>query len=1081
MASDPRDEPTQPYEPEQPANGLPPKLPPVSRRVDLNTDSFPLPLPAPERDPLATRATARAGDSGPNRASPEVRPFVAGKAAPATPPRRRVLTRSVSKGKRVLRFILVSLIVIAVLGLVAAIILATYGIYQYYQIAKTLPDINDINSRAAQFESTYIYDSGGALLYEINDPNKGRRTRIPLDKISPALVAATIATEDRDYYSHPGFDALAILKAVYRAYRYGGEFTGASTITQQLTRALYLRLAECDKPDAPTACYEHSFDRKLREIILAAEINRRYTKDQILELYLNEIYYGNLDYGIEAAAETYFGKDAASLTLSEAAFLAGLPQAPATYDVYTNRDAALNRQKQVLLLMLAAGGDCSAPNSGIAVSNSAKPVCVTPSDAATAILEIQSHTFTPPVNDAKYPHWVDYIRLLLETRYGPELYRSGYRVYTTLVPALQDLAEAEVKKQVDSLADSHVTDAALVAIDPPTGRIIAMVGSNDYADPVDGQINMAIRPRQPGSSIKPLTYAAAFQKGWTPATLLWDIPTRFPDGANPPYEPQNYDSRFHGLVRVRDALANSYNIPAVKALQFVGVYDDPKTPQPDGLIEFARALGVTTLTRPDYGLALTLGGGEVTPLELTGAYATFANGGKRVFPVALARIQTSGGAVVCDQFANQTALDYKPCQQPPDNWNHQAIRAEHAYLLSDILADNHARSLAFGPNSALRLSFPAAVKTGTTNDYRDNWTIGYTPNLVVGVWVGNADFTPMAHGVSGVTGAGPIWHNVMEGAWAALGTGVQLNAPAPFAPPPGLITANICAVTGAAVNDYCQTLVDPRRPNESPVITETFAADQPPLTPGADLVAKAFIDKFSGLFASNACPNDWEEKEIVNISDPAVLDYLEHNGAGQTWAALLQITFPVTLAPPGPCTEASPRAVVSLVSPSEGQTLDGVIQIFGLADVTHGDFDHFIVDYGLSHDPGGWASVLDPNTTRFPQAAYMGDWDTAALPDGPATLRLVLFDKAGHSAEARIHVTIQHPTPVPPTEPPPTDTAIPTETPTVTLTPPASATPTDTPAATATSTSTSTLLPSDTPTPMPTDAPSPTPTDTPIP
>jgi len=918
-----------------------------------------------------------------------------------------------------------------------------------------------------------MYDSTGQLLYELNDPNKGRRTRIPLDQISPYLIAATIATEDRDYYNHPGFDIVAILKAVYRAYRYGGELAGASTITQQVTRALYLRLAECDKPDAPSSCYERSIDRKIREIILASEINRSYTKDQILELYLNEIYYGNLAYGIEAASKTYFNKDAQDLTLAEAAFLAGLPQLPAIYDVYTNPDDTFNRQKQVLLLLVKAGGDCSQPGSGseVRVRDQVQHVCVTQADAAAAIIEIQNHTFAPPVIDAKYPHWVNYIRQLLESL-NPEdaqaIYRSGYRVYTTLNPQLQDLAEAEVKAQVESLVASNVTDGALIAIDPKTGYLLAMVGSDDYNDPVDGQINMAIRPRQPGSSIKSLTYVAAFEKGWTPATLIWDVPTKFPDGANPPYEPRNYDGRFHGPVRMRDALANSYNIPAVKALQYVGVYDDPNTPEPDGLIKFAERLGLTTLTRQDYGLALTLGGGDVMLLEMTNAYGILANGGTKIIPIAITHIENSSGARICEQPVDLSGTSTLPvCQATPGDLGQPVVRAQHAFLISDILSDNHARSIAFGPNSALHLSFPAAVKTGTTNDYRDNWTIGYTPNLVVGVWVGNADFTEMAQGVSGVTGAGPIWHNVMEGAWAALST-----QPEPFTQPPGIITANICAATGAAENDYCKSLVDPRRPNEPQVIQELFAADQPPLPVEKDIAVKLFIDKFSGLRASPECNNDTsntEEKVFVNIADPFALEWLERDEQGKKWAELIGITaFPVTPPPTEFCNPNAAHPVAAIVSPSEFQTVDGVVPIYGIADIANGEFDRYVVDWGIGYDPGGWGNVSGDVRSPVKEAGLLADWDTANVPNGEATLRITVFDKRGNSKEARVRVIIQHPV---------TDTPVPLPTVTDTPVPPtATATPTDTP------TFTPAFVATDTPTPTPTtEPPAETPTETPAP
>jgi membrane peptidoglycan carboxypeptidase len=1055
----------------------------VSPRIKLDADNMPLPNRVPERDLQATRVQVRAN---PSRPSPDRQTVV------RVPTNRSKPRKGRSRWAAFLRSLTLFALGVAGIVIVVGAVIATYGVYEYWRIYQSLPDYHDLQARASSFESTYIYDSSGALLYEINDPNKGRRTRVALQDISPYLIAATIATEDRDYYNHPGFDIVAILKAVYRAWRSGSELAGASTITQQLTRALYFRLAECDKPDAETACYERSFDRKLREIFLAAEINRRYTKEEILELYLNEIYYGNLAYGVEAASETYFNKSAKDLTLGEAAFLAGLPQAPSLYDVYTDREVVLARQKQVVLLMIEASGDCATVGAGGIKVRAAEGVeqyiCVTQEAAAGAILDILNRPFAPPAIDAQHPHWVNYIRALLEGQYGQELYRSGYRVYTTLNPALQMLAETEVKSQVDALAASSVTDGALIAIDPKTGFILAMVGSDSYDDPVDGQINMAIRPRQPGSSIKPLTYVAAFEKGWTPATLIWDVPSKFPDGANPPYEPRNYDGRFHGPVRVRDALANSYNIPAVKALEFVGVYDNPDTPEREGLIAFAERLGITTLTRHDYGLALTLGGGETTLLEMTGAYSTLANGGRRVVPVAITRIDNSSGATLCAQPTQpnevKTSADgapLPPCQAMPQSWGQQVVRPEHAFLISDILSDNGARALAFGPNSTLRLgSANAAVKTGTTNDYRDNWTVGYTPNLAVGVWVGNADFTPMAQGVSGVTGAGPIWHNVMEGAWAALG--IQ---PETFGPPPGIVSKNICATTGAAENDYCRGIVDPKRPNDPTVRSEFFAENQPPLTPDRDLVAKIFVDKFSGLRASAVCnsnPDTAEEKTVVNLADPFALEWLEKDEQGQKWAAILQITFPVTLAPAKECDAGSTKAVAVITSPSLNQTLDGVIDIFGSANVANGEFDRYVVDWGIGDDPQGWGGVSGEVRNPLPDNGLLARWDTANAPNGPVTLRLLVFDKAGHSSEYRVLVNIAHPatdtppppptatqtnTPLPPTLTPTLVTVATTEAPTSTPVPPtatATTEPATTEAPTVTETGTA-APPTDTPPP----------------
>src|SRR5687767_8677673 len=531
---------------------------------------------------------------------------------------------------------------VALFGMVLLLIIGGSGLlFSYYSIARTLPSVEDLQARASQFETTRILDRNGNLLYEILDPSAGRRTYVTLDKISPVLVAATIATEDKDFYNHPGFDPWAISRALWENYRTGGKGGGASTITQQLARALLL---------SPEERAERTYSRKAREIILAAEITRRYSKDQILELYLNEIYYGNLAYGIEAAAETYFGKTANQLTLSEASFLAGLPQSPSVYDIYTNRDVTLVRQQQVLVLMFGL----SQVNGCIEVSNSEVPICVDEVAAANAANEIKARTFNPPTMNARYPHWVNFVRSELEEIYDAQtIYRSGFIVYTTLDPTLQDEAQRLLTETVSLLADKNAHNSALVSIKPSTGEFLAMVGSPYFNNElISGQINLSDRLTwQSGSSIQPLNHVAAFEKGWTPSTLIWDVPSEFPPSGDPndprePYRPVNYDGGFHGPVTVRTALANSFNMPAVKTLDFVRIYDDPNTPQKDGMIAMAERLGITSFTRPDYGLALTLGGGDVSLLDMTSAFSVFANIGKKIPPVSILKIVDFKGTVV---------------------------------------------------------------------------------------------------------------------------------------------------------------------------------------------------------------------------------------------------------------------------------------------------------------------------------------------------------------------------------------------------------------------------------------------------
>ncbi len=693
-------------------------------------------------------------------------------------------------------------LIIAMFVLVAVLLLgAAYAIYTYYSIASTLPGVEDLKEHTSQFETTRIFDRNGRMLYELNDPNAGRRTYVPIDKISPYLVAATVATEDQNFYSHPGFDPTAIIRAFIQNTSEGGIVSGASTITQQLARMLLF---------SPEERNEQSYMRKVREAMLAAELTRRYSKDEILELYLNEAYYGNLAYGIEAAAETYFNTTAEQLTFSQAVFLAGLPQSPAIYDIHTNREDTLNRMRQVLVLMFQN----SEEDGCIYVSNSPERICVTAPDAVTASQEIEAYTFPLPNITATYPHWVQYVREQLEKQFGAQaIYRSGYSVITTLDSELQETAQTLVTQQAANLAAQNVKNGALVSIRPSTGEILAMVGSPNFYDDVNaGQINMSTSAtRQPGSSIKPITYAAAFEKGWTPSTMIWDVPIELPPSGDPndprePYKPVNYDGKYHGAVTVRTALANSYNIPAVRTLDFVGIYDDPDTPQKEGMIAMAERLGITTLTRDDYGLSLTLGGGEVSLLDMTSAFSVFANSGKRVPPVSILEIK---------DFEGNQVYKYEPKE------GEQVIRPEHAFLISSILSDNQARVPMFGSNSVLNLPFPAAAKTGTSNDFRDNWTLGYTPDLVTGVWFGNADYSPMIN-TSGLSGAAPVWSQFMQYAVPRLTGG----AVSQFIRPGGIMDRVVCQISGTDPSDECPSQY-----------AEVFASDQPPAQRRAGPVA----------------------------------------------------------------------------------------------------------------------------------------------------------------------------------------------------------------------------------------------------
>lgn len=969
-------------------------------RPDLDKDNMPLPHRVDEIDVEGTRVSNAAYKRTTNQQKPaQQRPVYQQpvsqqraayqQSAYTAPPHQQSFwnhLQSIFRGNKgcLLRGLILSVFAMVVFGLCVG----SYFIYQYYVIASTLPEVGDLRERASQFETTRILDRNGQPLYEILDPTAGRRTYIPIENISPNLVAATIATEDKDFYSHPGFDPLAMLRALWQNYSAGETVSGASTITQQLARALLL---------SPQERAELTYTRKSREIILAAEITRRYSKDDILELYLNEIYYGNLAYGVEAAAETYFGKSAKELTLGEASFLAGLPQSPAVYDIYANPQVTLIRQQKVLVLMF----ELSTLKGCIEVSNSPEPVCVEPVSATQAADEMKTYSYRAPSYDAKYPHWVNYVRAQLEELYDAQtIYRSGFVVYTTLDPNLQDRAQQLVTDQVAGMVDNNTRNGALVAIRPSTGEILAMVGSPDFNNvEIAGQINMAVSPtRQPGSSIKPITYVAAFEKGWTPSTLIWDVPTQFPDGANPPYEPRNYDGKFHGGMTVRTALANSFNIPAVKTLEFVGIYDDPNTPEKEGMIGMAERLGITSFTRNDYGLSLTLGGGDVSLIDLTSAYSVFANGGQRLPPVAILKITN---------FAGDVIYEYKP--QAAE----QVIRAEHAYLISSILSDNEARSWMFGRNSPLNLSFPVAAKTGTTNDIRDNWTLGYTSDLVTGVWIGNADYTPMLN-TSGLSGAAPIWSQFMEFAVPYLTNG----APTPFIRPNGIVDKVVCRLSGTEPSNFCKSQY-----------SEVFALDQLPQPPSQDLARRIKIDLWTGLQASDACKGPSEDELVLNVTDKWAREWFESRD-GRNWLESNDLPDDPTYAPERECRAGDPQPIVE-INFSDGQVIiSTALDINGTANADNG-FKKWVLEYGLGDNPDSWSVLSEGNNAVENGTLYT--WDLTSVPNDIVTLRLTLIgDKAEVDKRIRLNLSLPTPTAPPPT---PTETPAPTFTPTPAVTP----------------------------------------------
>ncbi len=669
-----------------------------------------------------------------------------------------------------------------------AVILVLLSLSIFTYLFKDLPSPTSLTSFPFP-ASTLILDRHGELLYEIY--TEKNRIPVKLEDLPEYIKWATVASEDKDFYSHRGFAFRGIARAVYNIVVHR-TLQGGSTITQQLIKNALL---------TP----ERTIRRKIREAILAYFTEIIYSKDQILEMYLNQVPYGGTAWGIETAAQTYFNKHAQDLTLAEATLLAGLPASPTRFSPFgAHPELAKGRQERVLEAMVRDEYITEEERN----------------EAANETLE-----FAPAATGIKAPHFVLWIKELLVEKYGERMVEEGgLKVTTTLDLDLQEFAQDAVAVQVAKLQKRKVTNGAALATNPKTGEILAMVGSHNYFDTEnDGNVNVTLRPRQPGSSIKPLNYALGLEKGViTPATLINDTPTCFVVTGQPLYCPINYDGSFKGPIQARFALGNSINVAAVKVLAANGLED---------FVAKAKEMGITTFGNPSqYGLSLTLGGGEVTMHDMATAFSAFANLGIRQDLYAIEKIEDLSG---------ETIYEREEIEGP------RVLPMEVAYLISHILLDNNARAGVFGAGSylAIRNHPEVSVKTGTTNDHRDAWTIGFTPSSLVTVWVGNNDNTPMSYGTAGAIGAAPIWNQIMRYVLEEKEQEWPLK-------PEGVVGAHVCALSGKAPN--------PDAPCETRF--EYFLEGTVPSEPE---IVKAFIeiDKTTGQIATDKIPPENREMQ----------------------------------------------------------------------------------------------------------------------------------------------------------------------------------------------------------------------------
>lgn len=829
------------------------------------------------------------------------------------------------------------------------------AIFSFYSIG--LPDPGKVK-RDTGFSTVLTDRTGSTVLYDLYTDQD--RKYVDFASLPKSLKDATVAVEDKDFYKHSGFDPLAIPRIIKNVI-VNRRLIGGSTLTQQLVKQVLLTS-------------ERKVARKIREFILALKIEKQYSKDEILRMYLNESPYGGNAVGVAAAAQQYFNKDVKDLTLTESVILAGLPQAPSRYTPYgSNKKAYIPRATEVARRMREDG-------------------YITKEEEQTVLGELDKVVFKGVSKKINAPHFVMYVKQLLEDMYGSNVLEAGgFKVVTSLDWSLQQKAEQTVKEEIDKVSKSlNISNGASIILDTNTGEILSMVGSKDYFDAsIDGEVNVTTRNRQPGSSIKPLVYATAFAKGYSPGSVLADVITEFPGkDEKTPYIPKNYDGKEHGLMHLRDALGSSINIPAVKLLALVGVYD---------VLNQGYKMGLTSLeptkeTQARVGLSMALGGAEVKLLELTSAYSSFANTGFKVSPVAILKIQDRQGKTI---YENKTVTPIR------------VLDEKVSFLINSVLSDNNARLLTFSPNSYLNIGNRAvAVKTGTTNDLRDNWTIGWTKDTIVGVWVGNNNNEKMKNVASGVSGAAPIWRRQM--------LDVLVTRPdKPFSTPNGVTQLEVDKISAYPAHDNFPSYKEWFINGTIPSITDSIHTKLK--------VCKSDQNKLADSVSVSQGNYDEKEYVVIKEKDPLTKDDLWQKGIND-W--ILKQTDGL-YKPPTEFCNSNADIDIKIVSPNDKSRVDGEevnirFEVASNKQVTRAEL---YID-----------GTVEQVFTELPYVKKV------RLNTGTHSIRVVAKNVDGKEVDKTINFSLnmEYPTPTP------TPTATPTPTPTLTVTPTPTASPTPT-------------------------------------
>ncbi len=859
--------------------------------------------------------------------------------------------------KKLPRWTLIPIVLLSifVVGLLISSI-AAFIVYRVY--ASGMPPIEQVIAENAN--GSKVYDRNGHLLYTFMGDLSGLSEPVPLDQVSQDLINATVATEDASFYSNPGVNIKGLIRAAYENFLPGNlgflQGTGGSSITQQLVKNLYI-------PESERA--QRSVSRKIKETVYAIELTNRYSKNQILEWYLNQIPYGGVYNGIQAASQGYFGKDAKDLTLGEAALLAGIPACPACYNPLVNPDQALARRSQVLQLMVHDGYISKAEGW----------------TAATEPLNLVTHRFTI---DA--PHFVlDYVEPELEKLFGRQaVYRQGLNITTTLDLDLQVQAENILENWISEFETSGGHNGALVAMDPQTGEIITYVGSRDYfRDDILGQNDMAQAFNSPGSAMKPFTYVTSFMNlGWGPGTLVLDTPICVQDG-DKQFCPANPSHDYHGAISVRNALGNSLNVPAFKTILAAGVND---------VVDTAKKFGITGLDGRTFGPSFTIGGTDVRLVDMVFGYSVFANGGimrgvstmmdlpegnRTLDPVSILKVEDSNGNVLYDAENERQDVEIVPPQ--------------YAYLINNVLSDPQAQCITFGCGGLSISGQHAAIKTGTSEPYEDSsaigdtWAMAYTPNLVVGVWAGNADNSPMYN----ILSTSISWRAARDYMEVALEGKEALD----FQKPNGVDTATVCVPSGMLPSDYC-----------GKTITDLFVTDKLPKEKD-NWWQPLKIDIRTGFLASETTPPQYVEQRLFLVLPDNLTD--EQRQQANEWASALGLAIA-----PTEKSNPSPNDLPAVIqTPADGAVVSGIVTVSGRA--ASNDFDAYILEYGAGSSPSTWATISSSTTPV--SGGELGTWDVSALPAGVYTLKLTMHDKLRGDLIAYTTVTVSNRVSITPT------------------------------------------------------------------